>query len=193
MIGELPQALEVGGVMYPINSDYRYALLIFEAFNDPELEIEDKAAACISCLYCQPESIPPELIEEAYEQAVWFLDGGDIPHGTSKVKTYDWKQDEALIFSAVNNVAKREVREPGVYTHWWTFLGYFMEIGEGILSTVIHIRKKQAKGKPLEKYEQEYLSENRSLVELKKRLTEEEQAEYDAEEAFVDSLFKPKA
>ncbi|WP_303820967.1 Gp15 family bacteriophage protein [Ruminococcus flavefaciens] len=190
MIGELPQALEIGGVMYPINSDYRYALLIFEAYGDPELDAGDKAAVCVNCLFRQPESIPPELIEEAYEQAVWFLDGGDMPHGTSKVKTYDWQQDESLIFSAVNNVAKREVREPGVYTHWWTFLGYFMEIGEGILSTVIHIRKKQAKGKPLEKYEQEYLAENRSLVELKKRLSDEEQAEYDAEEAFVDSLFK---
>lgn len=190
MIGELPQALRVGNEMYPINSDFRTALVIFEAFNDPDLELADKAYVCINCLYCDPESIPRELTEEAYKQAVWFLDGGDIPHGSSNIKTYDWQQDEALIFSAVNSVAKRELRDPETYTHWWTFLGYFMEIGESLLSAIIHIRKKQAKGKPLAKHELEFLSENRNLVVLRQRMSAEEQAEYEAEEAFVNSLFK---
>lgn len=36
------------------------------------------------------------------------------------------------------------------YLHWWTFLGYFNEIGEGLFSSVIGIRQKLNKGKKLE-------------------------------------------
>jgi transcription initiation factor TFIIIB Brf1 subunit/transcription initiation factor TFIIB len=61
--------------------------------------------------------------------------------------------------------------------HWWTFLGYFNEIGEGLLSTVISIRQKKNKGKNLEKYEQEFYRANKSLIDIKARLTPEEQAE----------------
>jgi len=61
--------------------------------------------------------------------------------------------------------------------HWWTFLGYFNEIGECLLSTVINIRQKKNKGKKLEKYEQEFYRANKSLIDIKTRYTPEEQAE----------------
>ena len=51
MIGTLPRALEVDGVNYAIRSDYRVALLIFEAYNDPELNESARHSACLECLY----------------------------------------------------------------------------------------------------------------------------------------------
>ena len=42
MIYDLPTSLEVSGVIYEIRSDYRYALDILIALNDPLLSDEQK-------------------------------------------------------------------------------------------------------------------------------------------------------
>lgn len=175
MIGNLPKSLEIGGNHYQIRSDFRVALLIFEAFSDPELSDYEKIQVCLKCLYREI----PEDTEEAYRQAVWFLDGGNIPksrqnHG----KIFDWRQDESIIFSAVNKSAGFETRS-AEYVHWWTFLGYFGEIGECLFSQVVNIRTKKSKGKKLEKWEREFYAENREMIDLKRTVSGEEQAEID--------------
>jgi len=179
MIGRLPTTLKINGVDRAIRSDFRVALLIFQAYNDPELSDLEKTWVMLDCLYENLEDIPSEDIEEACKQAVWFLDGGmvheDSNYKKSK-KVIDWEQDEQMIFSAVNKVAGKETRA-AEYVHWWTFLGYFNEIGEGLLTAVINIRQKKNKGKKLEKYEQEFYRENKALIDIKKRLSAEEQAE----------------
>lgn len=181
MIGRLPKELNVNGTDRAIRSDFRVALLIFQAYNDPELSDQEKAQAMMECLYEDYDNLSREDYQEAYDQAIWFLDGGGIEeekdsnHQKAR-KVMDWEQDERIIFSAVNKVAGHETRAVE-YMHWWTFLGYFNEIGEGLLSTVINIRQKKNKGKKLEKYEQEFYRENRSLIDIKVKLTAEEQAE----------------
>ncbi len=179
MIGKLPTSLKVNGIDRAIRSDFRVALLIFQAYNDPELSDQEKAWVMLECLYEDFENMPPDDLEEACIQAAWFLDGG-MEHEDVKPskKVIDWEQDEQMIFSAVNKVAGKEVRALE-YMHWWTFLGYFNEIGECLLSTVINIRQKKNKGKKLEKYEQEFYRANKSLIDIKTRLSAEEQAERD--------------
>ena len=88
----------------------------------------------------------------------------------------DWEQDEQIIFSAVNKVAGYETRAIE-YLHWWTFLGFFNEIGEGLFSTVVSIRKKRNRGKKLDKTEDEFYKRNRDMINLKKRLSKKEQEE----------------
>ena len=51
MIGILPKSLEINGNEYRIRSDFRVALLIFEAFNDSELNDYEKIRVCLECLY----------------------------------------------------------------------------------------------------------------------------------------------
>lgn len=180
MIGILPTSLTVDGKEYPINSDYRIALLIFEAYNDNELTQQEKSRVCLECLY---KDIPDDL-DEALKQAVWFLDGGDIPKSKQlPKKLMDWEQDQGIIFPAVNKVAGYETRSVE-YLHWWTFLGFFNEVGEGLFSQVMNIRTKNAKGKNLEKWEKEFYREHRDLIDLKNKLTAEEQAEVD----FIKSI-----
>lgn len=182
MIGYLPKELNVNGTNRAIRSDYRVVLLIFQAYADPEMSEQEKTYTMLDCLYEQFKYIPPEDYQESINQALWYLDGGIEPDENSKhqqaKKVMDWEQDEQIIFSAVNKVAGCEIRAKE-YMHWWTFLGYFNEVGEGLLSTVINIRSKKNKGKKLEKYEQEFYRENKSLIDLKKRLSAEEQAEID--------------
>ena len=181
MIGYLPRELNINGVERAIWSDFRTALLIFQACADPEFDDQEKAMTIIQCLYQDPDDIPIEDIQEANDKATWFLEGGEdreeSKYQQSK-RVIDWEQDEKIIFSAVNKVACQETRAVE-YMHWWTFLGYFNEIGEGLFSTVISIRQKRNKGKRLEKYEQEFYQENKSLIDLRKRLSEADQAEKD--------------
>lgn len=73
MIGYLPTTLEVAGKEYSICSDYRVALVIFEAFDDPELNEYDKMAVMLDCLYKEPDSIPREACNEAIEKRRGFL------------------------------------------------------------------------------------------------------------------------
>lgn len=183
MIGELPCRLEICGKTHKIRTDFRAALTIFQALEDPELDDREKQLAMLECLYDNPENISDDSIGEALEKAAWFLDGGDMPKKTFHAKTIDWEQDESMIFSAVNKTAGREVRSG--YMHWWTFLGYFAESGETLLQTVMHLRQKMSKGKTLEKWERDFVNEHRELVIIQHKKTEEEKAEND----FVNSLF----
>lgn len=174
MIG-LPKKINVDGEDYLIRTNYNIALLIFEACEDPELNDKEKIIIMLECLY---EEIPKN-VDEAIQKAIWFLDGGKQYERYNKgKKIIDWVQDEQLIFSAMNKVAGFEMREKE-YIHWWTFLGYFNEIGEGLLTTVLNIRQKKINGKKLEKYEQEYYKNNKEIIDLKKKYTQEEQNEMD--------------
>lgn len=179
MIG-LPYELEVNGIKYRIRTNYRDILKIFQAFNDPELDIQEKCYVCLYILYEDFNRIPENDIEEAYEQARWFIDCGDrfTDEKKENIKLMDWEQDEAIIFPAINRVAGHETRLDK-YIHWWTFMGYYMEIGECLFNTVISIRAKHAKHKKLEKYESEFYKENKKLIDLKRVLSKEEQDEYD--------------
>lgn len=181
MIGLLPKTLTIDGADYEIRSDYRVALLIFQAFNDIGLNDIEKSRVCIECLY---KKVPKDL-NKALEKALWFLDGGNMPKSKqTPVKVMDWEQDESIIFPAVNKVAGCETRM-AEYIHWWTFLGFFNEIGEGLFSQIINIRTKKAKGKKLEKWEREFYNSHKELIDLKKKYTAEEQQELDLINSFI--------
>ena len=78
-----------------------------------------------------------------------------------------------MIVAEVNRASGQEIRALP-YLHWWTFLGWFHTIGEGQLSTVVAIRSKLKKGKPLESWEKQFYRENRDIVDLPKRYSREE-------------------
>jgi len=176
MIGCLPKSIEINEIEYKIRSDYRDCLNIITAFQDAELSAEEQFEVCLEVLYLNFESIPDSDIEEALRKAVLFLDCNREDEESSLEKqVYDWEQDEQIIFSAINKVARQEVRAVE-YMHWWTFLGYFQEIGQGTFNTVVSIRDKKNKGKKLEDWEKDFVRENKSLVELKHKCSAEEQA-----------------
>ena len=184
MIGVLPTSLEVGGRLLPIRTDFRDILSQFEMLNDPELTDKEKAYICCRNLYeCE---IEPKDFVEAVEKIYWFINGGGIPKDEpAPVRIIDWEKDERLIMPSISKtVGVVDVRELP-YMHWWTFLGAFGEIGEGLLSTILNLRRKKAKGEKLEKWEEKYIRENRELIEI---LTKEEKAAIEETEAFIKEL-----
>lgn len=178
MIGELPKSVSVNGVDYSIRSDFRDILKILCAFDDPELENSEKVYVCLYIFFEDLDSIPQKDYEAAFTAAMQFIDHGTDSSGPKSPRVMDWEQDESIMFPAINKAAGFETRAAD-YIHWWTFMGYYMEISEGVFSNVLSLRLKRAKGKKLEKWEREYWSANKSICVLKLKLTAEEQAEKD--------------
>lgn len=172
---DLPTSLTVGEVAYPIRYGWRVAVNILTAMNDPDMDGEMKNETLLQCLYPDWLRIPTEQIPEALEKACAFIDCGLKKDDVRRPRLVDWQQDAAIIIPAVNAVAQQEVRQdPDI--HWWTFHGWYMSIEGGVFSTVLRIRQKRSKGKKLDKSEEEYLRENRALVELVTPLSAEEKA-----------------
>lgn len=176
MAWELPDSLEVNGNIYPIRTDFRDIINICVALSDPDLDDDSRTAVFFGILFKTP--VRAEDLKDAYEQGMKFISAGIEDDGRPAPTLMDWEKDASLIIPAVNKVAGAEVRAQKM--HWWTFVGYYMEIGESTFANVINIRTKKSKGKKLEDYEQEFYRENRGLIDLKPKLTEEEQAEKDA-------------
>ena len=176
MIFDLPTSLEFGGRSWDIDADFRQVLRALAAFADPDLTDGEKALVLLYDLIVDFDELPPALYQEAVDAALAFIDRDDGDAGRRSLRLMDWEQDAPLIFPAVNRVAGFEVRD-APFLHWWTFLGYFMEIRDSVYSTVLGLRGKKARHKKLEKNEQEFWNENIGICRLKERLTEEEKAE----------------
>ena len=182
-VWSFPTSLNIGGVEYEIRTDYRVVLDLLMALNDPELTDSDnkmsaymQSRVILEIMFPDCDNIPQEHIQEALDKVAEFIDMG-IGDDSKKPKTMDWEQDAPIIIPAINKVLNKEIRAEK-YMHWWTFLGAYMEIGEGLFSNIIHIRQKKAKGKKLEKWEQDFYKENKSLVDFQhkeKRSNEEKE------------------
>lgn len=176
---KLSTSLRVGEVDYKIRSDFDVVLDLFSAMNDPDVPPEAFAIITLVNLYEDWKSIPPEHHEEAVKKAYEFIGRGtEEDDGKPHPILVDWEQDARLIVPAVNAVAHTDIRLIE-HLHWWTFLDWFMEIRESLFSTVLSIRQKKAKHKKLEKHEQEFYRENRDIIDIRKRDSEEVKKEKD--------------
>lgn len=182
---EFPTSLNVGGIDYEIRTDYRAVLDLFAALSDSECfgdtEEETKiihTGQVIEIMFPKWMDIPVEKIPEAVEKVYQFINM-EMPETKENEKVVDWVQDSIIIIPAVNKVLNYEIRSQE-YVHWWTFLGAYMEIGESLFSTVIHIREKLIKGQKLDKWEQKFYKENKSLIDFKEKKAQRSEEEKSA-------------
>lgn len=188
MIWELPTSLEVNGKDYKIRSDFRAILDIINVFSDPNYEDDEKWIVCLTILYEDFEEMQEYEYEEAANKATWFIDCGmEYTENKHKPTLMDWEQDGSIILPAINRVLGYECRSKE-YLHWWTFIGAYMEIGESLFSNVLNIRSKRVKGQKLDKSEREFLYENKDLVILKTKLTDDEKQQQEEEEQALREL-----
>ncbi len=197
MIGALPESLIINDNEYPIRSDYRNILDIFEMFSDVDIELSDRYMIAIYMMYedfASVEDVEKAAangfdVEEAYRQLLWFISCGKSKDKGKKIErpVYDWSKDEQIIFSSVNKVAGKEVRS-ALYMHWWTFMGYFNEIGEGLFSYITSIRNKINNNKKLDKDEYDFFKKNKDLIEIKPPKTAEEQQQENEYQTLLDEV-----
>lgn len=159
------------------NGDFRVVLDVIEALNDNELEDQEKIQCALFIFYGEETLNNITDIEKAAKLMFEFINGGEQeePEQSNKPVVMNWKHDFSLIAPPINRVLGYDVRTPDKFCHWYTFLGAYMEIGECQFANVVSIRKKRAKGKKLEKWEEEFYRENRKTVDLPLNLTPEEE------------------
>lgn len=170
---ELPTSVIIEDEEYPIRErgDFRLVLDCFSALQDIELSEEGRIITALILFYDDvllddSDSLyeifnTNEKMKLAVKEMYNFFNCGadDSLVKKTNYRLIDWEKDTQMIAGAVNKVAGVEVRSLD-YMHWWTFMGYYGNIGKSTMSTVINIRQKIKTGKKLEKYEREFRNEN---------------------------------
>ena len=158
---ELPITIQTKRQSYTIRrkGDYRLVLDCLSCLEDVELNKEERILSCLIIFYEDFSCIEDVFnnaddLESLVKEMFKFFNCGEDSTSSRQVngKLMDWEQDSQLICAAVNKVANMEVRSTD-YMHWWTFMGYYMSIGESLYSTILMIREKMMNGKSLEKQE----------------------------------------
>ena len=177
MIWDLPIAVEINGKGHPIRNkcDYRVVLDVICALNDNELTDEEKVKCALFIFYEDVSQI--DDFGTAIKEMFRIINGGEEQEENheQKPQLMDWEHDFPQLAPPISRVLGYDVRTPDKFTHWYSFLGGYQEIGECAFATLVSIRSKRAKGKKLEKWEQEFYQEHRKMVDLPKKLTQEEQ------------------
>ena len=177
----LPTQIEVKKERFDIRNrgDYRIVLSCFNILYDNDLNDQEKILTCLLVFYEDFDDVDDlmdlkgDTRDELVKQMFWFFDcGNDYKNDKQKPRLIDWDKDSMLITSAINNVAKQEIRSLE-YLHWWTFIGYYMAIGDCALSNIVAIRDKVANHKKLEKHEKEFINENPHYFDIDYRTKEE--------------------
>lgn len=183
---DLPETVEVAGTAYQVRTDYRCVLDIFEILTDPEFTNWEKARAAMEIFYFSPgyKDVPPSAQQEAVDQMMWFISGGEEPKPSKKEPALvNWKQDFRIIAAPISRVYGRDIRavpyDPETNAgglHWWSFLGCYMEIGDCLFAQVVRVRDRRARGKSLDKADREFYRRNQELVDIKTQYTHSEDA-----------------
>jgi hypothetical protein len=145
LVDELPSQLEVDGKSYDIRSDFRTCLRIILAFEDPELSAVEKSTVLLKNLYIEM----PDNLDEAVNQGVIFLNGGDIFYAiddNDSMRLYSFTKDSPLVLSAFKQTHNIDLEREDM--HWWKFLALFMDLGGNTtFSNLVGLRKRVRTGK----------------------------------------------
>ena len=191
MMWSLPIAVEIDGKEYAIRNkcDFRVVLDVISSLSDEELEMEQRVECALFQFYGNDELNTVEKvlsslndIKIAIVEMMKIINlGKEETDEEYKPKLMDWEHDFTQLAPPISRTLGYSVRDAKNYTHWYDFIGAYMEIGECTFSNIITIRSKKQKGKPLEKWEQEFYRENKKLVDLPQNLTEEEKEWLDSD------------
>lgn len=186
MMWSLPTTVTINEKEYPIRNkcDFRVVLDVISSLNDEELEMERRVECALFQFYGNDELNTLEKvllslndIQIAIIEMMKTINLGKEETGEEhKPKLMDWEHDFPIIAPAVSRVLGYSVRDADKYTHWWDFMGAYQEVGgDCLFANVISIRNRKQKGKELEDWEQEFYRENKKIIDLPHKLTDEEQ------------------
>ena len=156
LVDDLPEAVEVNGVEYAVNFDFRTGLACILDMESSELTDEEKCILLLKRIY--GETIPDD-VEAAIKLAVKFLDGGkeppeeENPFADNK-RLYSFEKDSALIYAAFQQTHGIDLQK--VDLHWWQFLALFQDLGADTgFCNLVNLRRRVNSGEAT-KEEREY-------------------------------------
>jgi len=143
LIEELPNAVEIDGIEYEINSGFRSCLRIILAFEDNELAAIEKQMVLIDNLYKNK----PDNLDQATRQGIKFLNGGrDELEAGNDMRLYSFNKDAPFIMAAFKQTHGIDLDTANM--HWWKFMTLFMDMGsDTTFSNLVSLRKRVKTGK----------------------------------------------
>ena len=182
MMWNLPTFVEIDEKEYNIRNkcDYRVVLDVISALNDEELEIGNRIRCALFIFY--EDLTDCTDFETATKEMMKIVNNGDEEseqEQSNKPQLMDWQHDFSQLAPPISRVLGYSVRDSNRYTHWYDFVGAYMEIGECTFSNMVSIRSKRQKGKKLEKWEEDFYRENRSKIDLPQKYSREEKDFFD--------------
>lgn len=132
LIDLLPTTVNIEGIEYEINSDFRTSILFELLMQDLEIEDGEKTIQALELYYREC----PHNIEEAVNKMLWFYSCNKERELKSNRKTgskaeqiYDFDYDDEYIYSAFLDQYGIDLNDIE-YLHWWKFKAMFKSLKE---------------------------------------------------------------
>lgn len=146
LVDRLPETIEIDGVSYRIDANFRTCLRIIMAFEDSELTQLEKSLVFYDNLFIDK----PEDVKSALEYGVEFLNCGkdeDDPGGNVGFRVFSWAKDANLIYAAFQQTHGIDLTSVE-FMHWWRFVALFMDMGsDTAFCNLVGLRQKVMTGK----------------------------------------------
>ena len=170
-----PTEIEVNGITYKINTDYRVALACFKAIEDDSINDTERALAIITLLL--GKDVRYKDYEECLNKCAIYLRCGKEENDDINEADMDYLQDEEIIRTSIRQCYHENINEK--YLHWWEY----NELIEGLteetaLSQIRELRSYDLSDETDEKRKKQIQkAKNRVALKkhnVKKEFTEEE-------------------
>lgn len=182
LLEALPNAIEIDGSEYEINSDFRSCLQIILAFEDNSLAAIEKQMVLIENLYKDK----PDNLDQAVRQGIKFLNGGrDEQVQKPAMRVYSFEKDASYIMAAFKQTHNIDLDKETM--HWWKFMTYFMDLGgETTFSNLVSLRTRVKTGKA-SKEERAVAREIAEIFDLPE-IDDRSLAEREADDEFMERV-----
>lgn len=192
----LPIEVEISDKVYKIRDkcDYRVVLDVICALNDNELDNDSKVDCALFIFYEDLNELEnmyksqnfieyKEVKTALFNELIRIINVGESPEPSEKEKPklMDWEKDYTNITPPISRVLGYSVRSEENYTHWYDFVGAYMEIGDCYFAQIISIRNKIRKGKKLDEQDKLFYKEHKKDIDLPNAMTDEDRKWLDEE------------
>lgn len=180
LTNKLPVDVNINGVLYKINSDYRTSILFANYIQENEELTKEDIIYILNLYY----PVIPGNIEEAVNCIFWFYRCGDDKKESNSTSTgnnkriFDYEEDGQYIYSAFLSQYRIDLQEIA-YLHWWKFKALFESLSED--NEIVKIMQYRAMdlSKIKDKEQKKFYKKMQKLYALKEKISESDQEALD--------------
>lgn len=180
LIDLLPTTVDIEGIEYEINSDFRTSLLFELLMLDVEFEDEEKIVQAFELYY----PTLPQNRKLAIEKMLWFYRCGkdesksSVSGSSNNEQVYSFDYDDDYIYAAFMDQYKIDLQDIE-YLHWWKFKAMFKALKEDNEIVKIMSYRSMDLSKIEDKKEKEYYKKLKNLYKIPENISKSEKEKID--------------
>lgn len=168
LIDTVPTSVDIDGVEYEINSNFRYGILFELLMQDSTIGEKEKILMALELYY--PEI--PKNINEAIDKILWFYRCGKnitsqkcTGKDREATQIYSFEYDDDYIYSAFLDQYGVDLQDIE-YLHWWKFKAMFKSLKEDNMIVKIMGYRNIDLSKIKDKEQKDYYKKMQKLYEI---------------------------